>query len=74
MGGNLTILAAWQDGQTIRMKLSNNTVRSALCGKFELLGFTSTSLSYADGNNIKVALLDSTSGNLGHGQTVGTRR
>lgn len=70
----MTIIAAWQDGQTIRYTVSNNTTRSAFTGRFELLGFTTTSINYADGNNIKVALLDTTRGNMGSGRTIGTRR
>ena len=75
MGGNLTIISAWHDGQTIRYTLSNNTVRSSAVGShLEFLGFTATSITYADGHSIKVMLLDTTNGGMSNGRTVGTRR
>lgn len=72
---NYTIISAWLDGETIRYKLNNNSTWAAFNGRnIENVSNTATTISFAQGEFIKVMSLNATSGGVSSPRTIGQRK
>lgn len=72
---NYTIISAWLDGETIRYKLNNNSTWAAFNGRnIENVSNTATTISFAQGEFIKVMSLNVTSGGVSSPRTIGQRK
>lgn len=72
---NYQITSAWLDGETIRYRLNNNSVRPAYTGRnIENVSNTATTISFAQGEFIKVMSLNATSGGVSSPRTIGQRK
>lgn len=72
---NYTIISAWLDGETIRYTLNNNSIRPAYYGRnIENVSNTATTISFAQGEFIKVMSLDPIGGGVSAPRTVGQRK
>lgn len=72
---NYTITAAWLDGETIRYRLNNNSIWAAYTGRnIENVSNTATTISFAQGEFIKVMSLNPVSGSVSSARTIGQRK
>lgn len=72
---NYIIISAWLDGETIRYKLNNNSTWAAFNGRnIENVSNTATTISFAQGEFIKVMSLNTTSGGVSSPRTIGQRK
>lgn len=72
---NYQITSAWLDGETIRYRLNNNSVRPAYTGRnIENVSNTASTINFAQGEFIKVMNLNVTSGGVSSAITVGQRK
>ena len=62
---NYTITAAWLDRETVKYSLNNNSIRPAWTGSnIENVSCTATTISFAQGQTIRVMTLDPVGGGV----------